>query len=144
MQKNQTEIASSRPGLIKRSTSILKSGPDISTAARAGSPTMTPASESGDETLTFGPQTGLSLGVGSAGANTATVETVTPGSANSLAPAAGTSDAATDSAQPATDAAPADPSAAQPAATQTPAQPADKSQESTSKKKKGIHKVLPF
>lgn len=145
MQKDEADAASARPGIITRSTSFLKTRPDISSAAHAGAPTMTPASESGDETLSFGPQqtpAGMSVG---GGENTATVETITPGSANSLAsqtPAGNASDTA-----PATDQAPADaapaPADAAPAAA-TPAPPADKSQESTSKKKKGIHKVIPF
>jgi len=140
MQKEQTDAANYRRGLITRATGLLKNGPDMSAASHSGAPTMTPASESGDETLSIGSQAGLSLGGNSVGGNTATVETVTPGSANSLSsetPATSSSDAA-----------PAAPDASQPAANATgnaaPAQPADKSQESTSKKKKGLHKILPF
>jgi hypothetical protein len=121
---------------------------------------MTPASESGDETLSFGAQPNLSLGTGSAGSsvgNSATVETVTPGSATSLSqrspaqadPTATGSNAAqttSDTAQPTDSSASSDPGSAQaqPANSTTPAAPADKSQESTSKKKKGLHKVIPF
>jgi outer membrane protein assembly factor BamD len=53
MQKDQ---ATSRPNLVRRSMGVLKTGPDVSAAAHAGAPTMTPASESGDETIGFGPQ----------------------------------------------------------------------------------------
>jgi outer membrane protein assembly factor BamD len=137
MQKDEAEAANSRPGIVNRSMSFLRTRPDVSAAAHAGDPTMTPASESGDETLSFGPEAGQSLSVGSVGGNTAAIETVTPGSANSLSsetPASNSSDTA-----PAADpASTATPNAA------TPAPPADKSQESTSKKKKGIHKILPF
>jgi outer membrane protein assembly factor BamD len=136
MQKDEADAASSRPGLIGKTTGFLRSKPDISSAAHAGAPTMTPASESGDETLSFGPtQTPAGMSVGGSG-NTATVETITPGSANSISGSAPASDPA-----PAADPAPVDPTVAPGS---TPAAPADKSQESTSKKKKGIHKVLPF
>ena len=142
MKKDQEEAANSRLGLIAKSTMFLKSRPDISSTAHAGDPTMTPASESGDEVLGFGPQVGPTVGGGSSIGNTATVETVTPGSPNSLpeqTPAPNTPDAAPDGTP-----ASADPSAPSPAAGATAAAPTDKTQESTSKKKKGIHKVLPF
>ena len=138
MKKDQEDAANSRPGLIARSTIFLKSRPDISSTAHAGDPTMTPASESGDEVLSFGPQVGPSVGGGSGAGNTATVETVTPGSADSL-PAETPSASSSDSTPASTD-----PSATSPTSATTPTQPADKSQESTSKKKKGIHKILPF
>ncbi len=165
MQKDEEEAANSRPGFVARSTGFLKNRPDVSTAAHAGAPTMTPASESGDETLSFGAPQVPNLNVGSATGNTAAIETVTPGSSNSLAaqtPSASASDAApatdqttdqatgtatTDAAPASTDAAPATSTTTdgtQSTNTTTPAQPADTSQESTSKKKKGIHKILPF
>jgi outer membrane protein assembly factor BamD len=152
------EEAVNRPNIVKRSMGILKTSPDVSTAARAGAPTMTPASESGDETLGFGAQPNLSLGTGSGGSSvgsSATVETVTPGSAASLsqpstgqpnATATGSNPApsASDSTQPADSTASSDPASAQAASGTTPAPPADTSQESTSKKKKGLRKVIPF
>ena len=152
MQKDE-DAARDRPNMIKRSMGILKNGPDISSASHNGAPTMTPASESGDETLSFGPQPTPGV-TGIAGANSATVETVTPGSTSSTplpAPkeaggsAAAPAPADSSATPPATDST-SDPNAAKStdSATPTTAPPADKSQESTSKKKKGIHKVLPF
>jgi len=150
MQKEQ-EAARNRPNIVRRSMTVLKSGPDVTMSAHSGPPTMTPASESGDETLIFGgPPTLGMTGVGGAG-NSAAVETVTPGSSSSLEaqPASNSSDAAPSSSSDTT-ANPTDSSSgsntatAQTASSTTPAPPADKSQESTSKKKKGIHKVLPF
>jgi outer membrane protein assembly factor BamD len=148
MQKDQ-ELAN-RPGMIKRSIAGLRSAPDISTASRAGAPTMTPASESGDETLSFEPQ--APVGVTGLGSNAA-VETVTPGSSGST-PAPSTEPGKDDStAAPSTPdgnatttgaSGSSDSSATQPATSTTPAAPANTTQESTSKKKKGIHKVLPF
>ncbi len=152
MQKDE-QAARDRPGFIRRSTSILKSGPDVSAAVHNGPPTMTPASESGDETLSFGPQPATGV-TGIAGANSAAVETVTPGSSDSTplpaqpaadasAAASSTPDNTANSPAPSTA---ADPNATQPTdSTNTnTAPPADKSKESTTKKKKGIHKVLPF
>ena len=157
MQKEQD---ADRPNRIKRTMTVLKTGPDVSTAARSGAPTMTPASESGDETIGFSLQPNANVATGSSVGSTAAVETITPGSPNALpapAPAAdsttgggatpaasGTSSAGTDASQPA--AAPGtstDSTSTQPAAT-TPATPADTSQESTSKKKSGVRKLIPF
>ena len=142
MQKEQ-EAARNRPNILRRSMGVLKNGPDVSMSAHSGPPTMTPASETGDETLGFGgPPTLGMTGVGGVG-NSAAVETVTPGSSSSLAaqPPA-TSGDATPSSSSDTTASPTD--NANSTNSTTPAPPADKSQESTSKKKKGIHKVLPF
>ena len=151
MQKEQ-EAAHDRPNILRRSMTVLKSGPDVTMASHSGAPTMTPASETGDETLGFGPPPTLGMtGVGGAG-NSATVETVTPGSISSL-DAQPSSNTSTDPAPAPSSDPPAsstdnsggsDVSAQQPASSTTPAPPADKSQESSSKKKKGIHKVLPF
>jgi outer membrane protein assembly factor BamD len=150
MQKEQ-EAARNRPNILRRSMGVLKSGPDVTMSAHGGAPTMTPASETGDETLSFGGPPTLGM-IGVAGAsNSATVETVTPGSSSSLEaqPAANSGNAASSSpsdttASPTDNTSGANSGSAQPANSTTPAPPADKSQESTSKKKKGIHKVLPF
>jgi outer membrane protein assembly factor BamD len=150
MQK-EDDAARNRPNILRRSMGVLKNGPDVSMSAHSGAPTMTPASETGDETLSFGgPPTLGMTGVGGTGAgSTATVETVTPG-AGSLTelPAATSTDPAPSpsdgSANLPSSAGTSDPSAAQPADSSRPAAPADKSQESTSKKKKGIHKIIPF
>jgi outer membrane protein assembly factor BamD len=148
MQKEE-EAARNRPNVLRRSMTVLKNGPDVSMAAHNGAPTMTPASETGDETLIFGGPPTLGMTGAGATATTATVETVTPGvgsiapqpAAPSTDPAPSTSDSTADS--PASTGT-ADPNATQPANSTTPAKPADKSQESTSKKKKGIHKIIPF
>jgi outer membrane protein assembly factor BamD len=149
----QKEQSSERAGLIKRSMGVLKNGPDVSTAAHNGAPTMTPASESGDETIGFSLQPNAGAPTGSSIGSTATVETVTPGSPNSLAPtdaspaqkdaAPAATDPPSDSTQPAAGA-PGDSSTAQPATSATPAPPADASQESSSKKKGKLRKIIPF
>jgi outer membrane protein assembly factor BamD len=146
----QKEQAADRPGRIKRTVTFLKTSPDVSTAARSGPPTMTPASETGDETIGFGLQPNASVAPTSSIGNTATVETVTPGSPNALpdppaaTPATDAAPAATDTAQPAGASSSTDSSTTQPASTATPAPPADTSQESTSKKKSGLRKLIPF
>ncbi len=149
LARMQQEQSVRRPGLVKRSMSVLKNSPDVSTAARAGAPTMTPASESGDETIGFGLQPNAGPAASSSVGNTAAVETITPGSPEALpapaasAPAADTTPAATDTSQPAA-AASTDSSSGQTTNTTAPATPADKSQESSSKKKSGLRKIIPF
>jgi outer membrane protein assembly factor BamD len=148
MQK-QEEAARERPGILRRSMGVLKNGPDVSSSARSGAPTMTPASETGDETLSVGGPPSLAITGGIGAGNTATVETVTPGT-STVAAQPGTN--STDTTAPPSDSSanppapgdPADPNVAQPASTAATASPANKSQESTSKKKKGIHKIIPF
>jgi outer membrane protein assembly factor BamD len=147
----QKEQSTARPGMVKRTMTVLKSSPDVSTAARNGAPTMTPASESGDETIGFSLQPNANVApTGSSVGNTATVETVTPGSPDALpqqpaatGPATDSAPAATDGTQPAASTS-TDSSGTQPANTSTATPPANTTQESTSKKKSGIHKVLPF
>jgi outer membrane protein assembly factor BamD len=141
MQKDQS---TGRPNLVRRSMGVLKTGPDVSAAAHAGAPTMTPASESGDETIGFGPQPNANVAstssIGSSG-STATVETITPGSPESLPQTPATTQDATPAAS---DPSPATIDPAQPASATTPAPPANTSQESTSKKKSKLRKIIPF
>jgi outer membrane protein assembly factor BamD len=163
LARMQKEQATDRAGFVRRSMTFLKSGPDVSTAARNGAPTMTPASESGDETIGFGLQPNANAATGSSIGSTAAVETVTPGSPEALpqepaaTPAPDAAPAATDPAQPGSATTPAttdttqpaasgssDSSTTQPADSTTPATPANTNQESTSKKKSGLRKIIPF
>jgi outer membrane protein assembly factor BamD len=148
MQK-EVDAAHNRPNIVRRSMGVLKNGPDVSMSAHSGPPTMTPASETGDETLSFGGPSILGMIGGTGTGNTATVETVTPGTRfPTEQPALNTPNTALSpsdgSASPLGTTGTSDPSAAKPVDSTTPAPPADKSQESTSKKKKGIHKIIPF
>src|SRR5665213_2721583 len=81
MQKEQT---TERSGFLKRSMTVLKTSPDVSSAARSGDPTMTPASETGDETIGFGLQPNAAIAAPSSIGNSAAVETITPGSPQAL------------------------------------------------------------
>src|SRR5438309_2556831 len=53
MQKEQ-QTPHDRPCLLKRPGELLKSGPDVSTAARVGQPTLTPQAEDATDTLSPG------------------------------------------------------------------------------------------
>jgi outer membrane protein assembly factor BamD len=176
LARMQKEQSFNRAGLIKRSMTALKSSPDVSTAAHNGAPTMTPASESGDETIGFGLQPNTPAASSSSVGSTAAVETITPGSPNALpnppstSPASDATPATTDSAQPASATPPAsadstqpaaspttdstgtqpaaspstDSSTTQPASGSTNTAPANSTQESSSKKKSGLRKIIPF
>jgi outer membrane protein assembly factor BamD len=93
MQREQ-ETPRDRPSFLKRPGELLKSGPDVSTAARVGTPTLTPQTE--DATDTLAPGAGLSVVAAGAassgstgGATGAYVQTVTPGAGDPPAGAAG-------------------------------------------------------
>jgi len=139
----QKEQSADRPGMVKRTMSFLKTSPDVSAAAHTGPPTMTPASESGDETIGFGLQPNANVVPASSIGNTAAVETITPGSPDAL-PQPPAATPATDAAPAAPDTTPAATDTTQPASATTPAPPANTSQESTSKKKSGLRKLNPF
>jgi outer membrane protein assembly factor BamD len=153
----QKEQEAPRPGMIKRTMGVLKNNPDVSTAARSGPPTMTPASETGDETLGMALQPNTPSATTSTIGNNAAVETITPGSPNALPnpPAAPAADAApapsdstpaatTDSSQPASGSSSTDSSNSQSTDSTNTTTPANSSQESSSKKKSGLRKLIPF
>lgn len=183
MRKEQ-EIERKHLGMFHKATGILRSTPDVTTAARAGAPNLTPSGEAspGTETLTPGGTTAVGGGAG----NSAIVQTVPAGSSGAgtvpTQPSAPPTGAGSDGQPPApksgaTDTQPP-PSASAPVASADPAgagdatKPAagsadagadpnaakapcdDKSKssktkkdgckESTSKKKKGMRKVIPW
>jgi outer membrane protein assembly factor BamD len=73
--KKEAEIDRHKPGLFGRSLGMLKSGPDVSMAARAGSPTMTPASEENEDATILGlPSAPSTVGSGTG----VSAQTVTP------------------------------------------------------------------
>jgi len=169
MQAEQNAVRP-KPGVMSKPLSLVKTGPgkEMVVAARNGPPQMQPDTESVSlgEVLTGGGQTRLAGAGGSSPAgNTAVIDVATPGSGAAggstvEAPAADAQPASTDSdpnaaTDPNAPAATTTPAAdgAQPAGGQTadtaktdPAKPAanDKGKESTSKKKKGIKKIIPW
>jgi outer membrane protein assembly factor BamD len=89
MQREQ-EIPRERPGFLKRPAEMLKTGPDVSAAARVGTPTLTPQSE--DATDTLSPGAGLSVVAAGASNGTGTgayVQSVSPGASDPPAATAG-------------------------------------------------------
>jgi outer membrane protein assembly factor BamD len=163
MQKEQ-DTPRPRGGILSLPAGMFKTGPDIRMAARSGAPTMTPQETDNADTLTPGSLTvGASASAPGGGTGTgAYVETVTPGSAGSIVPAsvagnsanaassggssggANASGAGANAADPASPAnATGDPSQS---ATGSPSQApsSDPKNESSSKKKKGLHKIIPF
>jgi outer membrane protein assembly factor BamD len=75
--KQDAEIQRSHPGLVGRSMGMLKTGPDVSMAARVGDPTMTPSTQEADNTTVIGlPGLGAPSTIG--GTTGVTAQTVTP------------------------------------------------------------------
>ncbi len=160
--QHEREVERQRPGIMRRSMGMFKSGPDVSAAARAGKPTLTPPSEtSGQEALT--PASKMNAGAGgggSPGGNSAVVATVAPGSSSSAAPtpsstatppAAGNSesqpkaDTPSNEAQPGTDASKgSDQADSDKAKEDDKKSDGKKKKESSSKKKKGLRKIIPW
>jgi outer membrane protein assembly factor BamD len=166
--QHERELDRERPGIMRRSLGILKTGPDVTNAARAGDPALMPAGEpSGTETLRAGGQ--AQIVASGAGASASSSGTTADGSsgAGSSAPvqtvAAGPPGPEGVPVAPVGTSATSDPSAPDGASTEQPApaddpnallpnhtdpnakkKPTDKSKESTSKKKKGLRKLIPF
>lgn len=140
LARMQAEQSLPRPRnrILSLPMGMLKSTPDVSTAAHSGQPTLTPEGvDAGTQTLIPGGASRVG-GTGSGPTGTgAFIETVTPGPAPSTADGANSTTAAP---------------AADSTATGTSSTPAASAQahassggESSSKKKKGgIHKVIPF
>jgi len=158
--------------LVKKPLRLVTNGPkqELTAAAKVGKPTMTPASESeaGIDILKGGNQSQIG------GAGTGIVATITPGSASgttsgaeNVAPAGEGSEASPAAAQPDATPAPATESTANGATATGTAEPAPKTdattdaakadaskaqegtngdgkKESTSKKKKGLRKIVPW
>ena len=95
MQKEQ-DTPRARPSFLKRPGGLLKSGPDVTAAARVGMPTLTPQAEDATDTLSPGAGSSVVAGgnsAGSSGSGTgAYVQVVSPGASDP--PAGGSSTAA--------------------------------------------------
>jgi outer membrane protein assembly factor BamD len=88
--RREQAIPRERPGFLKRPTEMLKTGPDVSAAARVGTPTLTPQSE--DATDTLSPGAGLSVVAAGASNGTGTgayVQSVSPEASDPPAATAG-------------------------------------------------------
>jgi len=154
-----------RDGLVKKPLALVRSGPhqEMVASAKHGTPTLEPEADntSATDILTGGNRS--QLGGSSGPGNTAVVETVTPGgaaptptTATETAPAAEGTPAATpaDAAAPAAGSGSEQPAKADSSATggspeadankTDGSQTSDAKKESSSKKKKGLHKVVPW
>ncbi len=169
MQKEQ-QVPRAHNSLINAPLSALRSMPDVSMAAHSGQPNLTPPSENGGDVMR--PGNGNGMNVGGGGSNSVAVERVPAGSeSSSSTPAATTpaspatgdpssSSTADPNAPPSTGANPA-PGTADPNASDPNKKPADAAKdskdskdskdastkdknESTSKKKKGLKKLIPW
>ena len=157
-QQREREADRQRPGLLRRSLGMFKTGPDVSRAALSGDPNLAPASETvaGTETLTPGGKQTIGVASGT-GRNTALVETVTPGSPGSSSstgstpeaqpPAAGTenppnTDPSSPEAKPGE--ARSETDGSKPPEKDKKGDDKNKKKESSSKKKKGLRKVIPW
>ena len=149
-----------RPGFLKRAShGVLLTRPDVSMAAQTGQPNLAPPSEAAStETLVPGGKSTVGTagaGGGGSGGNTAVVMTVTPGSPGSSQPAESSSATPppaagsenppkADPASPGTK--PEDPKASDKTKADDPNKNKknDPKKESTSKKKKGLRKIIPW
>ena len=146
MQK-QKELGQDRQSLIGRAKGMFSIRPDVSTAAKAGEPQMSPPSETNTQTLTPGGSSSVGGAGGSSPGNTTAVEIVPAG------PTGATSDSnppkpegTNPEVKPGDPQPPAD-TAALPAKKTDDKKKGDKKKsekESTSKPKKGLRKIIPW
>jgi len=149
--KNEKERAKQKPSMSKRAMGMFKSGPDVTAAAHSGEPQMSPPGQEGGETLSAGGGTNdIVVGGGGGGAQTGRsgpppVRTVTPQEApgSSSAAATGDANAGGDAANPD---APKQPTLVDqlPNHADTGTKKKATPDESSSKKKKGFWKIIPF
>ncbi len=162
MQRDR-DFERERPGLLRRTTGgVLRSRPDVSMAARTGPPTLTPIGETpGSESLTPGGKQTVGGGGVAGGSNSAVVTVATPGTSGSATTSGAASttqpSAAGTENPPKTDSSASSSSSTDPKAAPD-ASPAsdidkdkskdakkdDKNKESTSKKKKGLRRIIPW
>jgi outer membrane protein assembly factor BamD len=170
MKKEQLYAKEHHPNLVlKLPLAIIKSSPDVSDAAHLGQPDLNPPDDlvSATDVLNQGaagpsfsvvsvavsPSSGGDSGGGS---NSVETETVTSSGDSAADPQPAADPATTASSATSSDPAPADSTTANTAALETPAAgapkpgakvaaaPSDPQSESTSKKKKGFHKMVPW
>ena len=149
--QSEKERAKQKPGMPRRTLGMFKTGPDVTPAAHSGQPQMNPPGQEGGESLGGGAtRSEIVVGSGGGGAQTGSsgpppVRTVTP-----TENAASSSDAAANDANASSDAsaqdAPKEPTLADqlPNHTDTAKKQKQNPDESSSKKKKGFWKILPF
>jgi outer membrane protein assembly factor BamD len=154
--EQEQKLPRSRPSIMHRSLGLLKTGPDVSMAARTGQPNLNPPNEPTSATEVLKPGSGTPGSVGASGGSgsgsSVAVETISPGSSSSStsggnasttdagASASGSSAATDNSPAAGATTAPANGSAASPSNSSDP----NSKKESSSKKKKGLRKLIPW
>jgi outer membrane protein assembly factor BamD len=144
MQKER-EYERERPGMLRRSMGILRSGPDVSSAARTGQPNLEPPPDGFAESLKpsgdFSVQGGAAGGSGTGATGSPGVEVVPPGKASSAA----NTNAGSQPAETKKDEEKKDPKKDDKKKDEKKKQDAKKKpDESSSKKKKGFRKLFPW
>jgi outer membrane protein assembly factor BamD len=148
-QQRERELNRQKSGLLRRSLGMFRSGPDVSTAARAGQPNLNPPSEATSATQVLTPG-GAGLNVGGtsgSGKSSVSVETVTPGApppAPAANPAAPPAPASTSSSSPADKADSKKAAEEKKKKQEEEKRKKEKEKESSSKKKKGLRRIIPW
>jgi len=152
--EREREAKREKPGLLRRSLGLIKTGPDVSKAARSGEPNLTPPGEAASVEVLKPSGVTVAAGSSSGGASgsAVVVETVPAGSSGgapaSSPPPTAANPPKTD--QAAAEPKPAEASTAADKASATDKKEADKKEdkkknkESSSKKKKGLRKIIPW
>jgi hypothetical protein len=146
MQKEK-ELGKQRASLARRTLGMFRTGPDVTSAARAGPPNLEPPSEAmGGETLRAGLGMSVSGGVASGGAaaggSAPTAPAAPSGSTGvNVENTSGTADSKPASAEASK---PMDPKEAKKLAEKKKKEEEKKEKESSSKKKKGLRKLIPW
>jgi len=140
MQKEQ-EFDRERPGILRRSLGMFKSGPDVSMAARVGEPNLSPPGEPTSPTQVLRPGGDLSIGVVTPGGSFTPAEGNSAASGNSD-PKAATGESSTDPKPPLPNKAEEKDKKKKDDAKKK--EEKKKPEESSSKKKKGLRKIIPW
>ncbi len=149
LAREQSEKArpKQKPGVSKRAVGMFKSGPDVTSAAHSGEPQMNPPGQEGGEVLSGGGTSQIVVGGGAqtGGSGSPPVRTVTPVETAAPAGAAATGDSGAGG-DAANGDAPKQPTLVDqlPNHADTTKKKKASPDESTSKKKKGIWKIIPF
>lgn len=137
MQKEQS-IPRQKSGVMNKALGMVRSGPSVNLAARVGKPNLTPPPEGPAESLVANKDL-LNVGPGT---GAVVVETVPSGSAGSTSPSGTTG--SNPSAQPPASGKADSADASKGKKDDKSKKDADKAKESTSKKKKGLRKIIPW
>jgi len=150
--QSEKDRAKDKPGMIKRTTGMFGSSPDVSAASHSGPPQLNPPGQEEGELLSGGGTNTIQVGggggsAGGSGGGPRPVQVVTPGGEQNATPAASSSESGTSGSAANSDA-PKQPTLVDMLpnheSTDNNKKKKPNPDESTSKKKKGIWKIIPF